>query len=140
MQYPKSRDDMADPVTRAAAPAQDRLTYICERAAIAFGRDPRGGGFSFVGQPSVLEYVVSQLSATQRNLQRPVVIGTNDAEVIAWWVTPTSRIPFRCSYRARDAQVWVVPDDLLVQMTQLDRRAAAEIRMALHKGEIRIVQ
>jgi hypothetical protein len=36
--------------------------------------------------------------------------------------------------------VWVVPDDLLVQMTQLDRRAAAEIRMALHKGEIRIVQ
>lgn len=140
MEYPKSIVSLDDQVTRVAAPAQDKLVYACDQAAKVFGRDPRGGGFSFVAQPSVIEFVVASLSQTQRELERPVVVGTLGAEVVAWWITPTAKIPFRCSHRARDSTVWCVPNEILVPFNQLDRRSAAEIRMALHRGEIRIVQ
>lgn len=145
MQLPRDNKDLADAVNRKNATVPDKLAWICDQAAAAHGRDPRGGGFSFVAQPAVIEHVVNQLKANERRLQRPVIIGTAGAEIVAWWVPPSGQhIPFRCSYRVRDAdakaQIWCVPDELLVVSDQVDRRAAAEIRLAIHKGEIRVVQ
>lgn len=140
MNYPKPIHDLSDPITRKEAPAQERLIWICDQAAKETGRDPRGGGFSFVGQPSVIEHVVDQLTPDQRQLQRPVVIGMNDSDVVAWWITGAVKIPFRCSFRARDATIWVVQDVHIPAHEPVDRRAAAEIRIALHRGTTRLVQ
>jgi len=130
--------NLNDPVDRGKAPIQDRLTWICEQTAKAYVRDPRGGGFSFVAQPPLIEHVVSMLRQSDRTLERKFVIGTVDAEIVAWWHCVGTHIPFRVSMRARDGILWCLPDHLLVDFTMNDRRAAADIRMALHRGEIRI--
>jgi hypothetical protein len=116
------------------------LAWVCDQAKATYSRDPRAGGFSFVGQPSVVDYVVRLLDNRSRELQRPVVIGSVDGEVVAWWTHGGARIPFRCSHRARDAKIWCLPDDKLVPAVLVDRHSAAELRMAIHKGEIKVVQ
>lgn len=139
MEYPKDVYDLSDPITRGKAPANERLSYICDRAKDIFGRDPRAGGFSFVGQPSVIDYVVRQLDNRDRLLQKPVVIGQTDADVVGWWVHGGARVPFICSHRARDAQIWCVPDDMKVVATMVDRASASDVRQAIWRGEIRVV-
>lgn len=145
MQLPRDNKDLADHVNRKLATVPDKLAWICDQAAAAQGRDPRGGGFSFVGQPAVIEHVVRMLKPNERRMQRPIVIGAAGAEIVAWWVPSSGQhIPFRCSYRVKDAdtkaQIWCLPDDLLVASDQVDRRAASEIRVAILKGELQVVQ
>ncbi len=145
MQLPRDNKDLSDPINRKNATVPDKLAWLCDQAAKEHGRDPRGGGFSFVGQPAVVEHVVNQLKANERRLQKMVVIGTAGAEIVAWWVAPGGQqIPFRCSHRVKDAdtkaQIWCLPDTLLVPSDQVDRRAASEIREAIYRGATRLVQ
>ena len=153
MQYPKPVHDLSDPITRTKAPAHERLLWVCEQAAQAFGRDPRGGGFSFVAQPQLIEHVVGELREDQRELQRMVIVGTHDADVVAFWIPGGAgqKIPLRVSRRAKEPQgigpdgkrramptIWPVPDHLMIPSTRNDRHAAAEIRMALWKHRISV--
>jgi len=153
MEYPKPKHDLSDPITRTKAPAHERLIWTCEDAVKAFGRDPRGGGFSFVAQPELIEHVVRELTDDQRELQRMVIVGTHESDVVAWWIPGGSgiKIPLRCSRRAKEPEgvgpdgkrrpmprIWVVPDGLMVPSTRNDRHAAAEIRMRLWKNRLSV--
>jgi len=151
MQLPRDNKDLSDPINRKNATVPEKLAWICDQAAKEYGRDPRGGGFSFVGRPAVIELVVNQLKANERRLQKLVVIGTAGAEIVAWWVAPGGeQIPFRCSDLIFDAtrtkdvnatrQIWCVPDAMLMPSEQADRRAASEIRESIYRGATRLVQ
>lgn len=151
MQLPRDNKDLSDPINRKNATVPEKLAWICDQAAKEHGRDPRGGGFSFVGQAAVVELVVGQLRANERRLQKMVVIGTAGAEIVAWWVAPGGQqIPFRCSdlcfdpKRTKDSsarrQIWCVPDVMLMPSTRDERRAASEIREAIYRGATRLVQ
>lgn len=141
MQLPRDNKDLSDPLNRRDATVPEKLAWICDQAKQAHGRDPRGGGFSFVGQPGIVEHVVRRLKANERMMQRPIVIGMAGAEIVAWWVPPSGRnIPFRCSYRAKDGRIWCCPDEILVPSDPPDRVAASEIRVAIHRGVDRAVQ
>ncbi len=139
----QSPRDMNDPVDRKRAGVYQKLEYICDKAREAFGRDPRGGGFSFVGHPQVIEQVLAEMGpmdSRNRRLQKPVVVGMIDGDVVMWWETKPVAIPFRVRHSARFPDLWIVPDDMARQSEFPDRRAAAELRMAAHRGEIRLVQ
>lgn len=144
MQLPRDNKSLDDPINRKNAPLSDRLAWICEQASRDHGRDPRGGGFSFVGQPQDIEHMVSQLKPGERRMQKTVVIGTAGAEIVAWWIPSGGGpgVPFRCSYKAKGGgtTIWCVPDAMLVPSDQVDRRAAAEIREAIYRGTVRSVQ
>ncbi len=128
--------DMNDTIDRKRAAADAKLEYICGKAAAIFGKDPRGGGFSFVARPRTIEQLLSELSQTQRTLQRPVVIGQTGADVIFWW----KQVPMVLRHMVKGDDVWVMPDDCVAPSLLDDRRVAAEIRLAAHRGEIWLVQ
>lgn len=128
--------DINDSIDRPKMKASEKLEYICRKAQEAFGKDPRGGGFSFVGRPRTIEQAVLDLPSTERTLQRATVIGVIDSDVVMFW----HRIPFRVRHTVKDDQIWVVRNDLVAPSRMEDRRTAAELRMHAHKGTIRVVQ
>jgi hypothetical protein len=132
--------DLADKLDREKAKTGDKLAWICDKAKEITGQDPRGGGWSFVAHPQVIQQMlVDFANASERRLQRPVVIGEHDGDVVFWW----QDIPVRVRHMAKFPDVHLVPTLMLVRerpSDQADRRAAAELRMAANKGEIRVVQ
>lgn len=134
--------NMDDPIDRERAPVIDKLEYACNKAAETFGKDPRMGGFSFLGQPDIIEAVVSEMPENARKLQKSVVVGAfGDGDVVAWWVHRKSEhpIPIRVRLKAKSGSLHLLPDHLVLNDDMYDRRSAGEIRIALHKGENRLL-
>ena len=125
-----------DPIDRLKLKASEKLEYICTKAAEAFGRDPRGGGFAFVGRPRTIGLLLEELPQSMRQLQRPVVIGTSGSDIIMWW----KQIPVIVRHSVKDDNLWVVPVDLMRDSIVEDRRVAAEMRLGAHRNTIRVVQ
>lgn len=135
MAHPNEKN-INDPIDRPQMPAVQKLEYICARAWTTFGCDPRGGGFSFVARPRVIEQALQDLASRDRRLQVPTVIGTIDADVVMFW----RDIPFRVRHTVKDDQLWIMKNDQVAPSRLEDRRVAAEIRIHAHKGTIRVVQ
>lgn len=138
--------NMDDALDRKRAGAIAKLEYICGKAAAVFGRDPRGGGFTLVGNHRVVGLALAELPGNARTLQKAVVIGHRDGDIVGWWLHRASEhpMPFRVRMTTRgtpagDQSLWVVPDEVLPPSQPHDRRYAAEARMALWRGEIRVV-
>lgn len=133
--------NMDDPIDRAKADVLDKLEYACDRASETFGRDPRMGGFSFVGQSDIIEQVVSEMHDRDKKLQRSVVVGMVDGDVIAWWVHRKSDypIPFKIRQEAKSGSLYLLPDSLVKPSSMADRKVAGEMRIAIHKNEQRLL-
>lgn len=143
----QNASSMDDAIDRVRAGVIEKLEYICDKAREMFGLDPRAGGFSFVGHPQVVEQVLAELGAHAsklRTLQKPVIVGSHDGDVVMWWHSTKggapSGIPFRTRHHARFPNLWIMPDGMMRPSDIADRKAAAEIRMNAWKGEIRLVQ
>lgn len=139
---PENKLDMKDELDRRRrATANDKLEYLCEKGKETFGHDPRGGGFCFVAKPDTVEELAKSLSVLQRQMQRTIVVGQTDSDVVCWWSDGKGmRMPVRVRFKVKDRDVWLVPESVArVKEDREDRRLAAEIRMRIARNTIKVV-
>lgn len=134
--------NMYDEIDRKKAKAVDKLNWICDRAKEKLGADPRGGGFSLVGYPNIVEQAFGELALHDRRLQQGVVIGAHGGDIVGWWVHRQSEapLPFIVRHSALvEVGICVMHDSLIPESKPIDRKVAGEIRMAMWQGAIRVV-
>jgi hypothetical protein len=127
--------DRMDKMDRAKLQPIIKFQLLCVEAKAIHGRDPRAGGFSFVARPRALLQLLKDLGissalTTALKLQRAVVLGTQDSDVIAWW--DDVPIIVRCSVVNDD--IWVLPTQQIPESKPIDRQQAGRLRMAAHNG------
>ncbi len=128
--------DKMDSIDRAKLDPQIKFQLLCAEAKATFGRDPRAGGFGFVARPRVLlqllkDMNIGPLSSIIR-LQKAIVLGTRESDVIAWW----NEVPIMVRCNVRDDQLWVLPIDSIIPSKPVDRNTAGRLRMAAHHGKL----
>lgn len=127
MQLPKERPDDLD---RVKSPAASKLQTLCEWSRAQLGRDPRGGGISFVGRPRVIEQIWNELPEIMRKLGPVVVVGTHDADVVFTW----EGVAIRVRSNVKDDKLYALEDTALPGSQQQDRRLAGEMRFRAARG------
>lgn len=127
MELPKDRPDDLD---RIQSPAAQKLLTLCEWAKAQLGRDPRGGGVSFVARPRVVEALWKELPELMRRLAQVVYVGTRDADVVFRW----EGVPIRVRSNVKDDKLYAREDVKLPDSQQADRRLAGEMRFRAARG------
>lgn len=108
--------------------AIEKFALICKEAQPVFGRDPRGGGFSFVGRPLVIRQALVDTPEMFRRLHKNVVVGTKDADVVFYW----EGVPFRVRHNVKTDDLWVMRDDMIIESKLENRAYASQLRMESH--------
>ena len=133
--------DRMDTIDRQGLHPLIKFKLLAEETKATYGRDPRSGGFSFVGRPRVILAVMKDFwikNITKLNpyedlrLQKPVIMGDYEADLVAWWCD----IPIVVRSCVVDDKIHCVPSDQIPGGKMLDRRQAGRIRLAAVSGKI----
>ncbi len=133
--------DKMDTHDRAKLDPQVKFQLLCAEAKATFGRDPRSGGFGFVARPRVILQLLKDLGVqssltTIVRLQRAVVLGTVESDVVAWW----SDVPLFVRCTVKDDNLYVLPVEAIVTSRPVDRVKAGQLRMAAHHGKLETLE
>src|SRR5579885_3258065 len=99
--------DRMDAIDRQKLDPRIKLQLLCAEMKSTCGRDPRAGGMSFVARPRVILQLFLDIQKEHRvftagsvgdiRLQRPVVIGHDDGDIVGWWQDVPIKV--RCTVR-----------------------------------------
>lgn len=129
--------DRMDVVDRTKQHPLIKLELLCIEMKNTLGRDPRGGGFAFVGRPRVIQQLLIDLevkSALQSviKLHDAVVVGERDADIVGWW----NRIPIIVRCTCVDDRLFCLDLTKIPMSKRVDRQRAGQLRMAAHYGRL----
>lgn len=128
--------DRMDTLDRQRLDPRWKLQLLAEETKAVHGRDPRGGGMSFVGRPRVVLQLLLDLagkgSLDVLRLERMVVVGADGGDVVAFW--QDVKIVVRgCVV---DDRLHCCLDSSIPESKMIDRKRAAEIRINAHRGTL----
>ena len=114
-----------------------KMKLVCEEMKDKSGRDPRAGGFAFVGRPRVMlqvmmDFKVGPFTNADIRLHDAVVVGSNNGDVIAWW----QDIPMLIRCNVKDDKLYCLPLNQIPPSKGLDRQRAGQLRIAAHNGAL----
>jgi hypothetical protein len=131
--------DRMDSIDRAKLEPEVKFQLLCAEARALYGRDPRSGGFAFVGRSRVLLQLLKDVSTKSIlslgsiiKLQRAVVLGKEDSDIIGWW----SDVPIIVRGNIRNDDLWLVALNRIPESKPADRQRAGKLRMAAHYGQL----
>ncbi len=128
--------DRMDSIDRAKLDPSIKFQLLCTEAGVTYGRDPRSGGFAFVARPRVLLQLLKDMNVSSLTsvlkLQRAVVLGQEDSDVIGWW----NDVPIIVRCNVKDDNLWVLPSERIPTSKPIDRQRAGNLRMAAHYGKL----
>lgn len=129
--------DRMDVIDRAKQHPRTKLELLAIETRNITGRDPRGGGFVFVGRPRVvlqllLDLDVRSLLNADIRLQTAVVIGQHESDVVGWW----QDVPIIVRANVVNDNLHCVMRDKLPDSTRNDRQRAGQLRMGAHYGKL----
>lgn len=120
--------DIPDDLDRIKAPAARKLVMLCDMTREKCGSDPRGGGWSFVGRPGVINALLKELPPLMRTMRPKVVVSRSDGRCEADVVFDWSGVPVRLRHNLSADNLFAVRHDQLPPSTNKDRREAALMR------------
>lgn len=124
---PKERFDDID---RVQSPAASKLVMLCEMTKNTVGQDPRGGGWSFVGDEAVVAALLRELPPLMRTLRPKFMVdgndGRGDSDVVCDW----NGVPIRLRLNAVGGRLHALKNIHLPASKQEDRIAAGQMRVA----------
>jgi len=119
-----------DRVDREQLTVEKKLELLAHEAQQQYGYDPRGGACCFVGRPRVLLQLLVDAPDGLIRLERPVIIGTTDADVVGRWREVSCRI--RTSTVGNN--LVCIPLAQLPPSNHWDRRLAGALRVEAWKA------
>jgi hypothetical protein len=126
-ELPKER---LDDIDRREQPAGPKLAQLCDMVKAETGQDPRGGGWTFVAKPHIVQACLDELPPIARTLARKFYVtsdtGKGDADVVFVW----SGIPVRVRHNAKGDVMHAIRLAQLPPSRNGDRRIAGELRLA----------
>lgn len=131
--------DRMDSVDRASLDPRVKLQLLCAEMKERSGRDPRAGGFVFVGRPAVILQLLLDLNAGPLTtdvlgvrLNRAVIVGQRDADVAGWW----QDIPIVVRCTTRTDELYCIPVESLPPSRIEDRQRCGVLRLHGHRGTL----
>lgn len=131
--------DRMDELDRQKLDPRIKLQLLMAEAKVAFGADPRSGhGISVFGLPRVILQLMLDLKADGHlgilRLQTATVVGYDEqgADVVAFY----ENVPIKVRCCVVGDRLVAYPDDKAPKSKQIDRRKAAEIRLAAHSNQL----
>lgn len=134
--------DRMDSLDRQKLDPRIKLQLLCAEAKAVYARDPRAGGMVFVARPRIVLQLLLDILKNQPiltlgavgdvRLQRPVVAGVVDADIVGWW----EGVPIVVRCTVADDRLHCILEDKLPDSQQIDRRRAGELRMHAHAGSL----
>lgn len=128
----KIKVETMDAIDRQKLEPQIKLQLLMQLARVQYGRDPRSGGFAIVGRPRVILQLLLDLKVGPLHdvvrLNRPVIIGRSDADVIGWY----QDVPIIVRCTTIDDKLWAIPRDKVPEDQMIDRKQAGQIRVHAH--------
>lgn len=128
--------DRMDTIDRQKLDPTIKLQLLAAETRAHFGRDPRAGGFAFVGRPRVILQLLIDMNVGPLThhvmLHKPIVIGITDSDLVATW--EGIKIIVR-SATVGDA-LRCVPLDQIPESLPIDRRQAGQLRINAHAGTL----
>lgn len=139
-----------DAIDRKNLDVRQKLQAECQAAKTKFGVDPRGhqDKFSICARPRVMLQLMIDMSKTiqlaggltkmvgEVRLNKPVVLGSTDGDVVGWW----NDIPLRVRSNVSGDFITCQPNDKIPESTMTDRRQAGIIRLHAHAGSLDAVR
>lgn len=134
--------DRMDSLDREKLDPYIKFQLLCAEAKAKLERDPRGGGMSFVARPRVVLQILLDIikehpvftagSVGDIKLHKPVVLGSEDGDLVGWWCG----VPIRVRCTVVDDRLYVLKNELIPESLMVDRRCAAQLRMGAHHGKL----
>lgn len=133
--------DRMDEVDRAKQHPLTKLELLCIETKNTTGRDPRGGGMSFVARPRVVLQLLLDLdvkSALQSHirLHDAAVINShrpeNFGDAVGWW----QNVPIIVRVTCTMDRLFCLDQTKIPLSSRLDRQRAGQLRMAAHYGKL----
>lgn len=126
----KLPQDIPDDLDRRESPAAAKLVMLATWVKEQSGEDPRGGGWSFLGKPEVVQALLEKLPPIMRTLAPKMSVNGSDAntskaDVVAYW----EGVPIRTRHNCKGIVLHALRDSQLPPSTGPDRRIAGEMRM-----------
>lgn len=118
-----------DRVDREEMGVPQKLDILCYEAQQRYGGDPRGGNFTLVGRPRCVLQLLVDAPEDLLRMERPIIVGTHEADVVAFWGMCKVRI--RCN--VKDNDLYAVPVAQLPESKPDDRRTAGSLRALVWK-------
>lgn len=128
--------DRMDSLDRQKLDPRIKLQLLAAEAKVKYSRDPRSGGFAFVGRPRVILQLFLDMSvgpfSSEIRLHKPVVIGTKDADIVGWW----QDVPLLVRCTVVDDNLHCLPLERIPASIMPDRQTAGQIRINAHNGTL----
>lgn len=128
--------DKMDSLDRQKLDPTIKLQLIAAEFKSAYGHDPRGGGASIVARPRIVLQLLLDLKvgpfSSEVKLERPLVFGTQGADVVAHW----QGVPIIVRCQVADDNIYCLPNARIPQSAGIDRVQAGQLRMAAHNGKL----
>lgn len=129
--------DRMDSVDRQKLDPRIKLQLLAAETKATTGRDPRSGGFAIVARPRVvlqllMDLKVGPFSQDTVRLQKAMVYGTTDSDVVGWW----QDVPIIVRCTVVDDGLWCLQREHIPASSNLDRRQAGAIRMHAHNSRL----
>lgn len=121
--------DRMDSEDRSKLDVRTKLELLATETKNLTGRDPRGGGYAFVGRPSVMLqlFIDGKVGpfCDLIELHKAVVVGSTNGDVVGWW----QGVPLLVRCNAVGHKLYCVPLDQIPEDKLVDRRQAGALRL-----------
>lgn len=128
--------DRMDSLDRQKLDPRIKLQLLAAEAKSKYNRDPRAGGFAFVGRPRVILALLDDLKvgtfSSDVRLHKAVVVGGHNGDVVGWWMD----VPILVRSTTKGDALMCVPLDKIPESKMVDRQRAGQLRLNAHNGTL----